>query len=86
MGARVSDGAAFQEEIADTTARFTLDDLAKIEVLDKAARAAMAAWLYDPHNQEKIDANSAALEARARGLADNGTALLKLARKQLEGR
>jgi hypothetical protein len=74
---------SFQDEIADTSERFTLADLVALEALDKAACDAMESWLYDPMNETKIEANRLALQARAAGLADNGTALLKLARAQL---
>lgn len=62
---------------------FTAADLAELDKLDAAACAAMEAWLYDPQNAEKIEANKRALEARARGLADHGTALIGLARVAL---
>lgn len=73
----------FQSEIA--MREFGVADLEQIEALDRAACDAMRAWLYDPMNETKIEANRAALEARARGLADNGTALLAIARKSLCG-
>ncbi len=73
----------FQSEIASRP--FEVAELEKLEALDAAACAAMEDWLFDPANGAKIEANKAALEERARALADNGTALLKIARKVLCG-
>jgi len=78
----LTDGERFQEEVAKR--ELTLAKLEKLEALDKAACDAMTAWLYDMDNATKSDALRQALDARARGLVDNGSKLLELARKQLE--
>lgn len=79
----LTDGERFQEEIAKRD--LNLAKIEKLEALDRAACDAMAAWLLgDVNDPVKIEALKNALDARATALANNGSKLLELARKQLE--
>lgn len=62
-------------------AELTAGALDELERLDVAAHEAMRDWLFDSLNPLAIEKNKNALDARARALADSGTALIAIARR-----